>query len=153
MARILGYDTDGPDAGAAADPDPDGGPTESTSGSGLFFKLNDFGVGLRSLGWHNFKAILSTDDGLSTDYSFYVDNQLAERVSNVGTAASIRSYDVIRLGSGLTNGNTEAFFDNVRVEFLAAVPEAGSFAAVGLVGLISSGAIAIKKRRAARAAA
>jgi hypothetical protein len=77
-----------------------------------------------------------------------VDNQLAERVSNVGTAASIRSYDVIRIGSGLSNGNTEAFYDNMRLEFIA-VPEAGSFIAMGLVGLISAGAVWFKKRRAA----
>src|SRR5687767_2630199 len=44
MARILGYD---PTTGA----DPDGGPAQSVAGSGAFFKLNDFGIGLRSLGW------------------------------------------------------------------------------------------------------
>jgi hypothetical protein len=139
MGRILGYTV-------PTTADPDGGPTESVGGSGAFFKLNDFGVGSRSLGWHNLKAILTTDDGLSTDYSFYVDNTLAERVSNVGTAASIRSYDVIRLGSGLSNASTEVFWDNVRVEYIAAIPEAGSFAAVGLVGLMSVGGVWIRKR-------
>lgn len=118
MARILGYTV-------PTTADPDGGPAESVGGSGVFFKLNDFGVGLRSLGWHNLKVVLSTNDGLSTDYAFYVDNQLAERVNDVGTAASIRSYDNIRLGSGLSNGNTEVFFDNVQLDYAAAVPEPG----------------------------
>lgn len=111
MARILGYNP-----GAAADPD--GGPVEQgTLGSGAFFKLNDFGVGQRSLGWHNLKVIISTNDGLSTDYEFFVDNVLAERVSDVGNAASIRSYDVIRIGSGLSNGSTAAFVDNMKLEY------------------------------------
>jgi hypothetical protein len=118
MARILGYD---PGTG----PDPDGGPTESFGGSGAFFKLNDFGVGKRSTGWHNLKVILTTDDGLSTDYAFYVDNALAERVSNIGTAASIRQYNNIVLGSGLSNANTEVYFDNMRLES-ATIPEPAS---------------------------
>jgi hypothetical protein len=116
MARILGYNVDGADADTLPDPDPDGGPTESVAGSGAYFKLNDFGVGLRSTGWHNLRVVIGSDDGLSTDYAFYVDGILAERVSNVGTAASIRSYDVVRLGSGLSNGGNAAQYDNVRVQ-------------------------------------
>lgn len=133
MARILGYTV-------PVTPDPDGGPTESVGGVGAFFKLNDFGVGARSLGWHNLKAILSTDDGLSTDYEFYVDNALAEKVSNVGTAAQISSYDVIRLGSGLSNGSTEVFFDNMQVEYLP-IPEPTTCVLVcmALLGVISAG--------------
>ena len=76
-------------------------PKSGTLGAGAYFKLNDFGVTARSTGWHNLKVVMSTDDGLSTDYEFYVDNVFAERVSNVGTAASIRSYDNITIGSGL----------------------------------------------------
>lgn len=130
MARILGYT---PPLTA----DPDGGPAESVSAASSFFKLNDFGVGARSLGWHNLKVEISTDDGLSLDFAFYVDNVLAERVSNIGTAASFRSYDNIALGSGLSNGSTEAFFDNV-ILTTAPIPEPGAFAfaVLGLGALI-----------------
>jgi hypothetical protein len=128
MARILGYTV-------PTTADPDGGPAESVGGSGAFFKLNDFGAGARSLGWHNLKAILLTNDGLSTDFEFYVDNVLAEKVSDVGTGASIRSYDNIRLGSGLSNGGTEAFFDNVSVAFNA-VPEPASLGLLATAGLL-----------------
>jgi hypothetical protein len=129
MARILGYSP------AAADPD--GGPGETgTLGSGAFFKLNDFSVGARSLGWHNLKVAISTSDGLNTDYRFYVDGILAELVSNVGTAASLRSFDNIALGSGVSNGSTEAFFDNVRLE---TVPEPATLLLVGLVGVATCG--------------
>src|SRR3954451_318128 len=61
MARILGF--------AHTAVDPDGGPNEDSTGtaSGVYFKLNDFGVGLRSVGWHNLKVVVSTDDGASVD--------------------------------------------------------------------------------------
>jgi hypothetical protein len=137
MARILGYD-------ATTGADPDGGPNESVAGSGAYFKLNDFAVGLRSTGWHNLKAVLSTDDGLSTDYAFYVDGQLAERVNNVGTAASIRSYDNIAIGSGLSNAGNEAFFDNERLEYIA-VPEPSSLL---LIGIAMIGALGLSRRAA-----
>ncbi len=148
MARILGF------APVAPYVDPDGGPNETgtlNNNAPLTFpyvKLNDFGVGSRSLGWHNLKVVITTDDALSTDYYFYVDNVLAERVLNIGTAAQIRSYDNITIGSGLTNGGTEAFVDNMRLEFVQAViPEAGSIAAMSMVGLISAAAVWIRKRR------
>jgi hypothetical protein len=136
MARILGYTV-------PTTADPDGGPTETVGGAGAYFKLNDFGVGGRgtTAGWHNLKAILSTDDGLSTDYAFYVDGQLAEKVSDVGTAASIRSYDNIALGSGLSNGSTEAFFDNMSLQFVPA-PEPASLSLIGVA------AIFLQRRRA-----
>jgi hypothetical protein len=139
MARILGYTV-------PTTADPDGGPAESVGGAGAYFKLNDFGAGLRSTGWHNLKVVLSTDDGLSTDYSFYVDNVLAERVSNIGTAASIRQYDNIVVGSGLTNANNAAYYDNFSLVF--AVPEAGSLAAFGVFGLASLGGVWLRRRAA-----
>jgi hypothetical protein len=141
MARILGY--------SPTTVDPDGGPNESITGSGAFFKLNDFdptpgnttadGPGARSAGWHKMKVRIKTNDSLSTDYEFFIDGVLAERVSNVGTAASIRSYDNIRLGSGLSNGNNAAYFDNMRVNRVR-VPEPATFvlaslAVLGLAGL------------------
>ena len=75
----------------------------------VFFKLNDFASSRpgRSARTTSMWSI-STDDGLSTDFAFYVDDVLAERVSNVGTAATIRSFDVIRIGSGLSNSSTES---------------------------------------------
>jgi hypothetical protein len=129
MGRILGYTV-------PTTADPDGGPAESVGGAGAFFKLNDFNVGARSLGWHNLKVIITTDDGLSTDYAFYVDNVLAERVNNIGTAASIRQYDSIVIGSGLSNGNTAAFYDNMYLEFIPPVPEPATFVLAG-IGLMT----------------
>lgn len=137
MARILGFS---PVAAAA---DPDGGPAESVGGASTFFKLNDFGTGARSLGWHNLKVQISTDDGLSTDFAFFVDNVLVERVNNIGTAASFRSYDNIALGSALSNGSTEAFVDNMRLEVVS-VPEPGAGA---LLGLGISAMIALRRTR------
>jgi hypothetical protein len=126
MARILGYVV-------PTTPDPDGGPAESVGGSGAFFKLNDFGVGLSSTGWHNLKVVISTDDGLSTDFAFYVDGVLAELVSNVGSASTLRSYDNIALGSGLSNAGNAAYFDNMFLS-VEVVPEPATWA-VGAVGL------------------
>jgi hypothetical protein len=113
MARISGYVV-------PLTPDPDGGPSESVGGN-VFFKLNDFTAPHRTAGWHNLKTIISTDDGASTDYEFYVDGVLAERVSNVGPAVDIRQYDVIALGSAQANANTEVYFDNVKLEFIEPV--------------------------------
>lgn len=134
MARILGY--------TVPAVDPDGGPNESVTGSGAFFKLNDFGTGLRNAtaGWRNLKVIISTDDGLSSDYAFYVDNVLAERVSNVSTAATYRSYDNIALGSGLTNAGVNAYFDNMYLEY---TPEPAT------VGLLMLGGVLLRRRRQA----
>jgi hypothetical protein len=120
MARILGYTV-------PTTADPDGGPVESVGGAGTFFKLNDYGVGLRSTGWHNLSVTIT-----DTAFSFYVDGALAETVAN---AFTLRSYDTVRLGSGISSAN-EAYFDNVHVETAPApvVPEPGalSLAAMGL---------------------
>jgi hypothetical protein len=135
MARILGYTV-------PTTADPDGGPAETVGGAGAFFKLNDFGVGGRTTGWHNLKVEISTDDGLSTDYAFYVDGQLAELVSNIGTAASLRSYDNIALGSALSNASVDVFFDNMQ---LVSIPEPATLALVGM----ALGAVACTRRRVA----
>lgn len=135
MARILSY--------TVPTIDPDGGPNESVTGTSIYFKLNDFGAGLRSVGWHNLKVVLSTDDGLSTDFSFYVDNVLAELVNNVGTSATFRNYDNITLGSGLSNASNPAYYDNFHVE-VSTVPEPTTAALLG-IGL--SGLIALRRTR------
>jgi hypothetical protein len=123
MARILGANSNGGTAGA-------------------YFKLNDAGAPLRSTGWHNLKVVITTDDGLSTDYRFYVDNTLAETALNVSTAANIRSFDNIAMGSGFTNGGVAAYFDDMYLEYIPA-PEPSSLALLGL------GAAAVLRRRRA----
>jgi hypothetical protein len=134
MARIVGY--------TPPTIDLDGGPDEGgTLGSGAFFKLNDFSNLLRSTGWHNLKVEISTDDGLSADFEFFVDGILAERVRDVGTAALLRSYDAIRLGSGVSNASNAAWYDNFAVEVV--IPEPSS---IGL-GLIGTLAFALRRRR------
>lgn len=118
MGRVLGYTP-------FTDADPEGGPAEGTASSGSFFKLNDIATAGRSLGWHNLKVEITSDDLQSTDYNFYVDNLLAEKVSNIGTSGSIRSYERIVLGSALTNASNAAYFDNVRVEYIPAGQQVG----------------------------
>jgi hypothetical protein len=121
--------------------------------SGAVFKMNDNPALLRSTGWHNLAVEISFNTATTLNYKFFVDNQLAETVNNV--TVTNRSFDTIRLGSGVTSSQV-AFIDNVRFENFdptAVVPEAGSFAAVGLVGLLSAGAVWIRKRRAGQAAA
>ncbi|BBO35123.1 PEP-CTERM sorting domain-containing protein [Lacipirellula parvula] len=112
MARILGFAP----SDATLNPtgiDPDGGPNEKGGlAAGQFFKLNDFGVGLRSVGWHNLRVDISSDNGIGTDYAFYVDNVLAERVSDVGTV--LRELDTVRLGSGVTSTRV-AYIDNFNI--------------------------------------
>ncbi|MEX2138044.1 MAG: PEP-CTERM sorting domain-containing protein [Pirellulales bacterium] len=92
-----------------------------------YFKLNDNPALLRSTGWHNLAVEIS-----DADYRFFVDGALAETIPNTLT---LRSYDVVRLGSGLSS-TAEAFFDNVSVQ---AIPEPGTLALVSVaaVGLLS----------------
>lgn len=112
MGRILGFTptwqpNDGTNPFRAAPPTPT---------SGMFFKLNEGGEEtLRQTGWVNLRVDISSDDGESTDYKFYVNDILAKTINNVGTAASIRSYDVVRLGSGLSSGTMLGYTDNVSV--------------------------------------
>jgi hypothetical protein len=116
MARILGGD---------------GG-----TGSGAFFKLNLGGPAtLRSTGWHNLAV-----DITEASFTFYVDGILAENVPN--TATTLRSFDSVRLGSGLTSLN-DAGFDNVKVLLNPEpIPEPSSVALLG-VGVFGM----LKRRR------
>ncbi len=118
MARILGYTS-----------------TDTSATSGSFFKLNDVGAPVRSDGWHNLAVVIS-----DLDFKFYVDGLLSKTVVQTGT---LRSYEHIRLGSGLSNAGVDSYFDNVRVE-VTPVPEP-SIAALFGIGL--SGLIAFRRSR------
>jgi hypothetical protein len=109
MARILGFT-----------------PSDTGGSSGSFFKLNEAGAPLRTTGWHNLAVTIN-----DVDFRFFVDGILSETVAQTG-ALSLRSYDVVRLGSGLSNAGNEAFYDNVRVEVIP-VPEPSAMA-LGLLG-------------------
>ena len=112
--------------------------------------MNDTGAGLRgdNAAWHNLKLVISTTDGATADHAYYVDGVLAELVDNAGP---LQQYGVIRIGSGLANGGSQVFFDNMRLEYVpAAVPEVSALAALGLVGLISACAVWIRKLCARR---
>jgi hypothetical protein len=116
MARILGYT-----------------PTDTGATAGSYFKLNADPTLLRTTGWHNLAVEIS-----DVDFKFYVDGSLAKTVAN---ALTLRSYDVVRLGSGLT-ATREANFDNVRVEVITVPePSALSLAALGL------GALLLRRKR------
>jgi hypothetical protein len=91
MGRVLGYTP------------PDGGNTTA----GAFFKLNDVGSPLRSTGWHNLRVVID-----NSNFRFYVDGILSRTVANSFT---IRSYDTLVLGSGLSNGSVQAGVDNVKL--------------------------------------
>jgi hypothetical protein len=103
--------------------------------SNNYFKLNDNPSLLRTTGWHNLAVIIS-----DLDFKFYVDGQLAETVAQTGL--TLRSYDVVRIGSGLSS-TREVFYDNVRVEVIQ-VPEPTTAA---LLGLGLSGLIAARRMR------
>ena len=138
-------------------PDPDEHANGTTSGA--FFKLNDEGIGFRgdddgeTSAWHNLKLVITTSDGVTADHAYYVDDELAETVTGVGP---LQQYGVIRLGSGRATGGPNAFFDNMRLEYVqgtAAVPEASAVAAMTLVGLLSAWAVWLRRRRAKEVAA
>lgn len=94
MARILGYI-----------------PTDTGGASGSFFKLNDAAAPLRSTGWHNLKVVIT-----DTEFTFYVDGILSKTVANTVT---LRSYDVVRVSSGLSSLAT-ANFDNILISLSGA---------------------------------
>jgi hypothetical protein len=108
MARILGID--------------------AGTGAGAYFKLNNAAAPLRSTGWHNLRVDIS-----DTFFNFYVDGILSKTVANTTT---LRSYDVVRIGSGLTS-TASANFDNVRI---ATIPEPATLAlaGMGLIGLVAA---------------
>jgi hypothetical protein len=94
-----------------------------------YFKLNDDPALLRTTGWHNLAVTIS-----DVDFQFFVDGMLAETVSQAGL--TLRSYDVVRLGSGLSSTNP-TFFDDVKV-MVNQVPEPtiAAFLGIGLCALI-----------------
>jgi len=106
MGRVFGYD-----------PLIDG---ETVGGNGAFFKLNGVGtddpaaVPLRSLGWHKLGVTIS-----DVDFKFYVDDILARVVDRAdgfnGTPVTVRSFDEIRMGAGVSNNNNASYFDDMRV--------------------------------------
>lgn len=112
MARILSYT-----------------PTDTGATAGSYFKLNTDPLLLRTTGWHNLAVTIS-----DLDFKFYVDGSLAETVPQTGL--TLRSYDVVRLGSGLS-ATTEAFFDNVLIQ-VNPVPEptTAALAGIGICALI-----------------
>lgn len=115
MARILGAD---------------GG-----SGTSNYFKLNNPAAPLRSTGWHTLRVDIS-----DTAFDFFVDGVAAKTIANIGT---LRSYDVVRIGSGLTS-TVAANYDNVSV---ATVPEPATWA-LALGGLAAAGvSMRLPKRR------
>ena len=64
------------------------------------------------------------------DFRFFVDGILSKTVSQTGT---LRSYDHVRLGSGVSNAGNESFFDNVIVS-VNPVPEPSTIALALLGG-------------------
>ena len=62
------------------------------------------------------------------DLKFYVDGSLAETVPQTGL--TLRSYDVVRVGSGVSS-LSEAFFDNVAIA-VTPVPEPTTWALVAV---------------------
>ncbi len=86
--------------------------------------------------------VLTTTNGTSTDYNFYVDNILSKTITGVGT--TLRLYDNIALGSGLGNASNAAYYDNFSLVY--AVPEASSFLAVGAVGMLFAAARRLRRK-------
>ena len=70
---------------------PCGTSANPATSSGAYFKLNDPGTApLRTTGWHNLKVEITTSNGTSQDYKFYVDNVLSKTISGVELADAVR---------------------------------------------------------------
>jgi hypothetical protein len=115
MARILGVD---------------GG-----EGASNYFKLNDASAPLRSTGWANLRVDIS-----DTNFQFFVNDILSKTIPN---AVTLRSYDVVRIGSGLSS-TTAANIDNVMV---SAVPEPSTWAMLATGATACGWAVTWRKRR------
>lgn len=128
MARILGGD---------------GG-----QGLNAFFKLDGPGSPNRSTGWHRLAVEVSTNlvTPSTLDYRFFVDGFLSRTLT--GLVVTLRSFDAVRMGSNLSAGQS-ANFDNLLLETFipVAIPEASSFYAAGLCGLMALGAGVYRRRR------
>jgi hypothetical protein len=108
MARVLGFD---------------GG-----TGVSAYFQLNDAGAPARSTGFHNLLVDVSTNQ-----LDFFVDGIHAKTLT--GFTLPTSPFDRVLLGSGLSNNGNEAYFDDVYVGPIAAVPEPSTLALTGLAGV------------------
>lgn len=91
-----------------------------------WFLLNDPGVATRSAGWHELKFVMK-----DTSIEFYVDGTLG-KVKQHSVAAGTNSFDQIRIGSGLSTANGDAYYDDILIE---KVPEPATLLLLGLGGL------------------
>lgn len=108
MARVLGAD---------------GG-----TGAGAYFKLDGGAGTARSIGWHELRV-----DIKAASMTFFVDGIECQTLS-VGAAGN---YTLIRIGSGLSNGNTAAYFDDMKLEL---IPEPMT------LGLLALGSVLLARR-------
>ena len=83
----------------------------------------------RSVGWHELTAVIK-----STTIDFYVDGVLGAGDVTYAAAEGTYTFDTAHIGSGISSADGSAYYDNYTVEQLAAIPEASSIAAMGMVG-------------------
>jgi hypothetical protein len=118
------------------------------AGASAYFKLNGEGAPLRTDvvpetgGWVNLRVEIS-----DTDFRFYVNNILSKTVANTAT---LRDYDRVIVGSGLSNGtasvNYGAYYDNINLQI---IPEPSTYAAI-FGGLALLGAFVYRRRLSAK---
>lgn len=87
---------------------------------------NDTTNGYRTVGWHEFKAVIGTS---TIDY--YVDGTLRKSGVPYRSGSAVVSFDKTLLNSGLTSANN-AYVDDVKLEI---TPEPATMALLGLGGL------------------